>query len=279
MAPPLIYCLKCEQDLPDSEFYKAATNRGYQRWCKGCLSAWETQRVGKIFTSEDYEALLSEQGGGCAICKESKEELLIDKDSSLDLIRGLLCLSCRRGLDKAQFSERLLTSAAAYLTTYQLKGEPTRKERQWLYQCAISARRFSTCSRAAYYAVILDKNGHQLSQGWNGPPAGAIHCTEGGCARATARASSEPGNAYGNCIAQHAEAGAILRSDPYHRKGGTLVVNGPPCIMCSQMIAHCGIGRVVYLDDDSYRSIEPERDLLFGIAGIVTVKVNREDLH
>jgi dCMP deaminase len=57
---------------------------------------------------------------------------------------------------------------------------------------------------------------------------------------------------FGNCISQHAEAGALLWSDPAMRQGGTLIVNGPPCMGCAKLIASSGIKRLVYMEDPSY---------------------------
>jgi deoxycytidylate deaminase len=56
----------------------------------------------------------------------------------------------------------------------------------------------------------------------------------------------------GFCVAQHAEAGALLYSDGGRRMNGTLVVNGPPCFECARLIASAGIRRVVHFVDDAY---------------------------
>jgi deoxycytidylate deaminase len=81
-----------------------------------------------------------------------------------------------------------------------------------------------------------------------------VHCTDGGCPRATSTVT--PGTGYddpaGFCVAQHAEAGALLWSDPAVRNGGTLVVNGPPCLECARLVASAGIKRVVHTMNDDY---------------------------
>ena len=66
-----------------------------------------------------YDALLASQGGGCAICgyrvKPGGRRLNVDHDHKTDVVRGLLCHRCNRGL--AFFRDRpgLLEAAAEYL--------------------------------------------------------------------------------------------------------------------------------------------------------------------
>jgi deoxycytidylate deaminase len=76
------------------------------------------------------------------------------------------------------------------------------------------------------------------------------HCIDGHCPRL--HENSLNGSAYDNCIAQHAEANALLWTDPAQREGATLVVNGPPCFGCAKQIASSGITKVVCLADESY---------------------------
>src|SRR5688572_1686258 len=67
---------------------------------------------------EDYDALLREQGGRCAICRLKPppgQVLSVDHDHGTGKIRGLLCKPCNTGL--ALFKDRplLLRGAALYL--------------------------------------------------------------------------------------------------------------------------------------------------------------------
>ena len=127
-------------------------------------------------------------------------------------------------------------------------------EVKWLRACRMLAPLFSTCSRRQYFAVVLAPNKRVAGIGYNGAPAGMSHCVDGGCPRSSSTVT--PGSAYdspeGFCVAQHAEAGALLWSDPAVRRGGTLVVNGPPCLECARLIASSGVRRVVHLDDPGY---------------------------
>lgn len=149
----------------------------------------------------------------------------------------------------------------------------TRREKNWLRACSQLAEIFSTCSKRQYFSVVLMPNGRVAGVGYNGSPPGVGHCNEGACPRLLDQ--SPNGSNYDNCIAQHAEANALLWSDPSLRVGGTLVVNGPPCYGCAKQIASAGIKRVVYKPDDAYSNFDTVRDLL-KIAGIELVEVQDE---
>lgn len=121
---------------------------------------------------------------------------------------------------------------------------------QWMAWCESGARIFGTCSRRSYMAIVLSVSGRVLGSGYNGAPSGAVHCVDGGCPRGSSQVAH--GSSYGNCVAVHAEANALLHSDRSAREGGTLIVNGPPCWECSKLIAGSGIKTVVYKRDHAY---------------------------
>lgn len=121
------------------------------------------------------------------------------------------------------------------------------KDQKWLKTCIQNAETFRTCARAAYYAVIVDRSGRVVGTGYNGVPSGMTHCLDGGCPRASSDCPSR--SEYGNCLAVHAEANALLYSDYTARQGGTLYVNGVPCWDCAKLIVASRIGRVVWSDD------------------------------
>ena len=109
---------------------------------------------------------------------------------------------------------------------------------------------FSTCSKRQYACFILAPNGRVVGFGYNGSPPGHNHCDQGACPRL--HENSANGSAYDNCIANHAEANALLYSNFDSRQGGTLVVNGPPCFGCSKLIASSGISTLVHYVDNAY---------------------------
>jgi hypothetical protein len=81
-------------------------------------------------TSADYDRMFAEQGGRCAICLKSEDDivgvrgLVVDHDHTKGevrkspdpkAVRGLLCVSCNRGVGYLCDDPALLRAAAAYL--------------------------------------------------------------------------------------------------------------------------------------------------------------------
>jgi dCMP deaminase len=123
-------------------------------------------------------------------------------------------------------------------------------EYKWMLALGTMADLFSTCAKRQYAAVVLAPNKRVAGFGYNGSPSGMAHCVDGACPRMMENSAS--GSNYDTCISQHAEAGALLWSDPSLRQGGTLIVNGPPCMGCAKLIASSGVKRVVCKEDNSY---------------------------
>jgi hypothetical protein len=68
---------------------------------------------------EDYDRMLSEQGGVCYICKDppGKKLLSVDHCHKDGTIRGLLCHNCNNGLGKFKDNIVLMYRAITYLLT------------------------------------------------------------------------------------------------------------------------------------------------------------------
>ncbi len=74
--------------------------------------------------SSDYQLMLNEQQGRCAICQNlAKGKLVIDHDHSSGEVRGLLCPSCNLGLGHFFDNPSFLRRAIEYL---QNDGHPSR---------------------------------------------------------------------------------------------------------------------------------------------------------
>ena len=136
------------------------------------------------------------------------------------------------------------------------------KHEKWLQACDHMAQLFSTCSKKQYAAFILAPNNRVVGFGYNGSPPGHPHCNQGGCPRLSEQSS--PGTTYDNCIANHAEANALLWSDSISRQDGTLIINGPPCFGCCKLIASSGISKLVHYVDPTYKQWPECVDFLLG---------------
>lgn len=68
-------------------------------------------------TLEQYDALLAQQGGTCAIClgRPGGKRLAIDHNHETDVIRGLLCANCNQGLGHFMDNPTFLNRAKQYL--------------------------------------------------------------------------------------------------------------------------------------------------------------------
>ena len=106
----------------------------------------------------------------------------------------------------------------------------------------------STCIRHRFGCVI-SKDGKIVSTGYNGAVKGVEHCIDSGCIRN--QLGIESSTRIEICSAVHAEQNALIQAGKYS-EGGTLYVNGAPCITCSKLIVNAGIERVVIPKNDSY---------------------------
>lgn len=73
-------------------------------------------------TIADYEAMLSLQGGVCAICKQSPgtRRLHVDHDHKTGVVRALLCHGCNLCLGAVDDDISKLQAAIAYLRKYEV---------------------------------------------------------------------------------------------------------------------------------------------------------------
>jgi hypothetical protein len=104
-------------------FHKSPKGKlNQKRWRQENPDSYNSTRLKSKYgiTLETYRRILSEQGGGCAICRgpqEAKRKLFdVDHDHITGQVRGLLCHNCNAGIGLLQDSPKLCASAAAYLT-------------------------------------------------------------------------------------------------------------------------------------------------------------------
>lgn len=113
----------CGRDLPPSDFNKK------RKECRSCSV------VIKLFvrygiTLEQYQLMLKEQNGHCAICPATPEQvgtLCVDHDHGCcpgektcgNCLRGLLCPACNTAIGLLNDDVIRIQSAAFYLTNYK----------------------------------------------------------------------------------------------------------------------------------------------------------------
>ena len=134
-------CTSCKEAKPITEFFhdkrrpngrmarcklcKMAAHsryrkeRGYDelRYWKNPQAERERHLVRKYgVTQANYDAMLSAQGGRCAICHKTQERAFdVDHDHTTGVVRGLLCTNCNRMIGHAGDDADRLEAAAAYL--------------------------------------------------------------------------------------------------------------------------------------------------------------------
>lgn len=118
------------------------------------------------------------------------------------------------------------------------KAKPPTDWDTYFLDLARQAATRSSCTQHRHGAVIVS-NRHVRSTGYNGTPSGHANCDVGGCPRGRAGDKDKP------CLGLHAEANAILYSDPQQRDGATLYITRPPCLECAKLIANSGLREVV----------------------------------
>lgn len=121
-------CSTCTAWLDEAEFNREASRSdGLSSYCRECARHKTLARKYGI-SAERYEAMLAEQGGGCAVCgipegRADGRALAVDHDHSCcpgkktcgSCIRGLLCGSCNTGIGLLADTPARLRAAAAYL--------------------------------------------------------------------------------------------------------------------------------------------------------------------
>lgn len=120
----------------DPEGWRERKRESVRRWRGRAepdhLSAlWRKHNLRKLYgiNVEEYEALLAEQEGRCAICRRGEDELVactgrvlklhVDHDHATGKIRGLLCSWCNPALGGFQEDPRLLRRAIRYLEAHR----------------------------------------------------------------------------------------------------------------------------------------------------------------
>ena len=122
-----LICTVCGEEKPDEEFNRhaaaAPARRGRLTRCRACDAPMrrrmrrnhQLKRYG--MTIEEYEALLAQQGGTCAVCDSDNNgrTMHVDHCHANGHVRGLLCSPCNTALGLSADDPERLRSLANYL--------------------------------------------------------------------------------------------------------------------------------------------------------------------
>jgi dCMP deaminase len=88
-----------------------------------------------------------------------------------------------------------------------------------------------TCVRRQVAAIVTNESGHLLGCGYNGVPAGEIHCLDVPCPGA-----NDPKGNTMRCRARHAEENALMQAGTKLVEASRLYCSCTPCLACSKLI-------------------------------------------
>lgn len=109
-------CSRCNTYKALEEFYRSAMLCKICSYKDGKERYEATNRYARYgITKETYDKMLVDQGGVCAICKNTPNVWHIDHDHFIGVVRGLLCPKCNKGLGQFDDSVTYLEEAIHYL--------------------------------------------------------------------------------------------------------------------------------------------------------------------
>ena len=117
-------CARCKKDVI---VYKRWTNkRKHDNLCSTCKGHIRSLKKFYNMTIDEYDEILQEQNGKCAICCTQKPDgqkarFCVDHDHETGRVRGLLCNKCNTLLGCAHDSIQILENAIFYIKQENLK--------------------------------------------------------------------------------------------------------------------------------------------------------------
>lgn len=130
-------CTKCDLTKPMQCFPRKGNTVLVASWCRECRNRDRSDRHTQSqldkygLTQEQYQRLLMDQKGGCAICGKStarhshgvnRQPLVFDHCHATGEFRGLLCQRCNRAIGLFGDSADALEQAARYLRSKEVSN-------------------------------------------------------------------------------------------------------------------------------------------------------------
>lgn len=127
-------CPRCKLEKESSAFQRSSQNvDGLSTYCKLCRSEqkkkqYKCRLAGKYgITIQDYNKMLIEQNGRCAICssedpKGRGSNFHIDHNHATHKVRALLCANCNTGIGLFLEDVGIMRRAISYLEKHQQLG-------------------------------------------------------------------------------------------------------------------------------------------------------------
>jgi hypothetical protein len=128
------WCPDCDTVKPLVEFPRtSASKTGRHTYCRPCHNARGRASLEKAggsrtyhlqkrygITAEQFDAMLAQQSGVCAIC-EVEPAVHVDHDHVTGRIRALLCFNCNGGLGNFRDDPLFLYAAAEYVAYHRAR--------------------------------------------------------------------------------------------------------------------------------------------------------------
>jgi dCMP deaminase len=115
---------------------------------------------------------------------------------------------------------------------------------QYFLMLAQVAATKGTCARRKVGCILVDRHGHVLATGYNGPAAGEPHCIEHNCPGA----NMAPGTGLSTCEAIHAEANALLQCKD-SQAIDVVYCTSSPCRDCVKLLMNTSARAVYFLEE------------------------------
>lgn len=129
------FCVDCGTVKPVADFPRnRSDSTGYATYCKPCHNTRTRETKERLYGGDreyhlrrrygigqqEFDELLAEQGGVCAICGGADPQH-VDHDHRTGWVRGILCFNCNGGLGQFRDDQARLAGAITYLrgTTWQ----------------------------------------------------------------------------------------------------------------------------------------------------------------